>query len=199
MTRRFDLAILLVPIAIIVIAAVFVLVVRPGEVAQRTVGLTATAALESPDGASIGTVTFRQVATGVLVMAEMNGLTPGGHAFIIHEVGSCTPDFNAAGDHFNPEDTEHGFIHPSWRRGEATGAHGGDLPNIYAASDGSARADFFTEGITLDGGPRHSLFDADGSTIIVHEKPDAYGEQESDTGSRVACGVIRPTQELSLS
>ena len=193
MTRRFDLAILLVPIAIIVIAALFVLVVRPGEAAERTVGLTAEAALESPDGDAMGTVTFRQTATGVLVMAEVEGLAPGGHAFIIHEVGSCTPDFDAAGDHFNPEDTEHGFIHPTWKRGEATRGHGGDLPNIYAASDGSARADFFTLGITLNSGPRHSLFDADGSTIIVHEKPDAYGEEESDTGSRVACGVIGRT------
>ncbi len=193
MTRRFDLAILLVPIAIIVIAAVFVLVVRPGAAPQPTVGLTAAATLQSPDGDAMGTVTFRQVATGVLVMADVKGLAPGGHAFIIHEVGSCTPDFNAAGDHFNPEDTEHGFIHPSWKRGEATGAHGGDLPNIYAASDGSARADFFTEGIILNSGPRHSVFDEDGSAIIVHEEPDAYGEEESDTGVRVACGVIKRT------
>ena len=199
MTRRFDLAILLVPIAIIVIAAVFMLVVRPGEADERTVGLTAEATLQSPDGDAMGAVTFRQVATGVLVMADVKGLAPGGHAFIIHEVGSCTPDFNAAGDHFNPEDTEHGFIHPSWRRGAASGAHGGDLPNIYAASDSSARADFFTQGITLNSGPRHSVFDEDGSAIIVHEKPDAYGEEESETGVRVACGVIRPTQELSLS
>ena len=193
MTRRFDLAILLVPIAIIVIAALFVLVVRPGEAAQPTVGLTAEATLESPDGDAMGTVTFRQVVSGVLVMADVTGLAPGGHAFIIHEVGSCTPDFVAAGDHFNPEETEHGFIHPTWKRGESTGGHGGDLPNVYAASDGSARADFFTEGITLNSGPRHSLFDADGSAIIVHEKPDAYGEEESDTGSRVACGVIEGT------
>ncbi len=126
-------------------------------------------------------------------MADLKGLAPGGHAFIIHEVGSCTPDFNAAGDHFNPEETEHGFIHPNWERGESTGGHGGDLPNIYAASDGSARADFFTVGIILNSGPRHSVFDDDGSAIIVHEKPDAYGEEESDTGSRVACGIIRRT------
>ena len=190
MTGRFDLAILLVPIAIIVIAAIFMLVVRPGEAAQLTVGLTADATLQSPDGDAMGTVTFRQVATGVLVMADVKGLAPGGHAFIIHEVGSCTPDFSAAGDHFNPEETEHGFIHSTWKRGESAGGHGGDLPNIYAASDGSARADFFTIGITLNSGPRHSVFDADGSAIIVHEKPDAYGEHESDTGSRVACGVI---------
>ena len=193
MTWRLYLPIFLVPIAIVVIAVVFLLITRSGGDPEPTVGLTAAATLESPSGDAMGTVTFRQVAAGVLVAVEARGLAPGGHAFIIHETGACTPDFDAAGDHFNPTDAEHGFIHPSWRRGEATGGHGGDLPNIYAASDGSARADFFTEGITLDVGPRHSVFDDDGSAIIVHEKPDAYGEEESDTGSRLACGVIRHT------
>ena len=194
MTWRLYLPIFLAPVAIVVIAAVFLLtVVQSGGDPEPTVGLTAAATLESPSGDTMGTVTFRQVAAGVLVAVEARGLAPGGHAFIIHETGACTPDFDAAGDHFNPTDAEHGFIHPNWSRGEATGGHGGDLPNIYAASDGSARADFFTEGITLDIGPRHSVFDDDGSAIIVHEKPDAYGEEESDTGSRLACGVIRHT------
>ena len=193
MTWRLYLPIFLVPIAIVVIAVVFLLITRSGGDPEPTVGLTAAATLESPSGDTIGTVTFRQVAAGVLVAVEARGLAPGGHAFIIHETGACTPDFDAAGDHFNPTDAEHGFIHPNWSRGEATGGHGGDLPNIYAASDGSARADFFTEGITLDVGPRHSVFDDDGSAIIVHEKPDAYGEEESDTGSRLACGIITHT------
>ena len=191
MTVRLSLIILMLPVLVIVIVGLLFLLVWSGDEAQPTVGLTAAAELESPGGDSLGRVTFRQAAAGVLVMAEVRGLVPGGHAFVIHEAGACTPDFNAAGDHFNPADTEHGFVHSAWKRGEATGGHGGDLLNIYAASDGSARADFFTDGITLDSGPRHSVFDADGSAIIVHEKPDAYGEEESDTGSRVACGVIR--------
>ena len=191
MAARLSLLVLLLPIAIIVIAGLFFLAVRSGGADETTIGLTALAELESSSGDSIGTVTFRQAADGVLVMAEFKGLAPGGHAFIIHEVGACTPDFNAAGDHFNPDDAEHGFIHPSWKR--EIGGHRGDLPNVYAASDGSVRADFFSDGITLDSGPQHSVFDADGSAIIVHEKPDAYGEEESDTGARLACGVIRPT------
>lgn len=196
MTWRREWAIFLAPVVIlvIIIVGVFALLnVRSSEAYEPTIGLTATATLESPAGMSMGAVTFRQGASGVLVMADVKGLTPGGHAFIIHEAGACTPDFSAAGDHFNPADTEHGFIHSAWKSGESAGGHGGDLPNIYAASDGSARADFFTDGITLDMGPDHSIFDADGSAIIVHEKPDSYGEQESDTGARVACGVIRPT------
>ena len=141
----------------------------------------------------MGTVTFRQAATGVLVMADLNGLTPGGHAFIVHEVGACTPDFDAAGDHFNPADSEHGLVHPAWKSDKSGGGHGGDLPNIYAAFDGSARADFFTNGITLEEDLGYSVFDSDGSAIIVHEKPDSYGEEESDTGNRVACGAIGRT------
>ena len=192
MTGRWYLAIFLVPAAIVAaIIGIFVLLtIGSGEPAQPEAGLTAEAVLESPSGGPMGTVTFRQASSGVLIMADVKGLAPGGHAFIIHETGACSPDFGAAGDHFNPTDAEHGLVHPAWQRGEPGGGHGGDLPNIYAASDGSARADFFTVGITLDTALSHSVFDDDGSAIIVHEKPDPYGETESDTGERVACGVI---------
>jgi Cu-Zn family superoxide dismutase len=189
------MAILLVPVGIVaaILVGIFVLMAAgSGEAVQPEAGLTAEAALESPSGDPMGTVTFRQASSGVLIMADVQGLTPGGHAFIIHEVGACSPDFNAAGDHFNPTGAAHGLVHPAWKRGEAGGGHSGDLPNIYAASDGSARADFFAAGITLDTALSHSVFDADGSAIIVHEKPDPYGEVESDTGERVACGVIEP-------
>ena len=174
-------------------AALFgLLVVQFGRADEPNVGLKATAALTSHEGQPIGTVEFTQAADGVLIQAQAQGLEPGGHAFIIHAVGACSPDFSAAGDHFNPGDTEHGFVHGNWSRRDANaGGHGGDLPNIYAAADGSARADFFTDGITLDEGEDHSVFDADGSAIVVHERPDSYGEHEADTGQRIACGVIR--------
>ncbi len=178
------------PVIVVLLAVVIFLIYRSsGEEAPSDLGARASAALVSPDGESVGSVTFLQTASGVLVAATVDGLSPGGHAFIIHSVGACTPDFDAAGDHFNPEDVEHGFVHSSWRRSSGA-AHGGDLPNIYAAADGSARADFLTDGVTLDTGRDHSLFDDDGSAIIVHEKPDTYGAEEADTGSRVACGVI---------
>lgn len=178
----------------VIAALVGLLIFRFGQADQPQIGLKATAVLTSPSGESIGTVRFTQTATGVLVAAEAEGLEPGGHAFIIHAVGSCTPDFSAAGDHFNPDESRHGFIHPNWnQRDSSSGGHGGDLPNIYAAADGSARADFFTEGVTLQDDQRHSVFDADGAAIVVHKRPDAYGEVESDTGERVACGVIQPS------
>ena len=180
------------PVVIIVVAIAVLSVIRSGSEHEPTPGLAAEAALTSPDGASLGTVTFRQTASGVLIMADVEGLAPGGHAFVIHEVGACAPTFSAAGDHFNPTGAEHGFIHSAWARGDSGGGHGGDLLNLYAAADGSARADFLTAGVTLDVGPSHSVFDADGSAIIVHERPDPYGAGEPDTGDRLACGVIVP-------
>lgn len=192
MPQTLKSSIVVLPAIVVLFAVVFFLIYRSsGEEAPRDVGARASAALVSQEGESVGSVTFMQTASGVLVAATVDGLSPGGHAFIIHSVGACTPNFDAAGDHFNPEDAEHGFIHSSWR-GSSGAGHGGDLPNIYAAADGSARADFLTDGVTLDTGKDHSLFDADGSAIIVHEKPDTYGADEADTGARVACGVIEP-------
>ena len=124
-----------------------------------------------------------QTPHGVLVAADVTGLAPGGHGFHIHAVGACTPDFSAAGGHFNPDNIGHGLNHPD-------GVHPGDMPNIYAGTDGSVRADYFTDTITLDDGADHTLFDADGSAIIIHEKPDSYGA-DPGAGDRVACGVIQ--------
>ena len=158
---------------------------------DESIGITASAMLVSTDGSTIGDVSFTQGPYGVLIAVDARGIAPGGHAFIVHEFGRCDPDFSAAGDHFDPNESRGGFVHPNWSRRGSLGTHGGDLPNVYAASDGSVRADFFSDSITLESGPDNSLFDSDGSSIIIHEKPDAYEEVESDTGERIACGVIQ--------
>ena len=146
------------------------------------VGQTAVASMAGPDGAPMGTVTLEQGPNGVLVSADVSGLTAGPHGFHLHGVGACTPDFSAAGGHFAPDDSGHGFMHSG-------GSHAGDLPNIYAGSDGTARADHFTDKVTLAADAETSLFDSDGSAIIIHAKPDSYGA-EPEAGDRVACGVI---------
>ena len=168
---------------IIVFSALAVVACQPAPAAPTGVGATAAAMLAGPDGAALGTVTLTQTPLGVLVAAEVSGLPAGGHGLHIHETGACAPDFAAAGDHFNPTDAGHGFNNPD-------GMHAGDLPNIYAGADGAARADYFTAAITLDAGADHSVFDADGSAIIIHEKPDTYGA-DAGAGGRIACGVIR--------
>ena len=151
------------------------------------VGKTASASLVSPEGEAMGDVNITQMEFGVLVAVQVKGLSPGGHALVVHESGACAPSFDAAGDHFS---ADYGLIHPAWQRGTDT-PHEGDLPNIYVSSDGSARADFLTTGITLDTDAPHSVFDTDGSSIIVYEKPSDYSHEE-DYGDRLACGVITP-------
>ena len=153
--------------------------------AQGAVGMTARAEMMGPAGEQMGTVTLTQGLHGVLVAAEVTGLEPGAHGFHIHTVGSCTPDFAAAGEHFNPGEARgvgHGYL-------DRDGYHAGDMPNIYAGADGRARADVFNNLVTLAAGADHSVFDGDGSAIIVHEKGDTYGA-EAGAGGRVACGVI---------
>lgn len=156
--------------------------VQEAPAAPLDVGATATAMMAAADGAAMGTVTLTQTPHGVILAADLSGLAPGGHGFHIHETGSCAPDFAAAGGHYAPKGHGHGLAHEG-------GVHAGDLPNIFAAADGTARADVFTNKVTLTADLSHTLFDEDGSAIIIHEKPDTYGDDPA-AGARIACGVI---------
>lgn len=175
-----------IPIGLFSLSALAILACAPGSGPYEPSGVGAKASAEVMDaeGASMGKVVLTQGPRGVLISADLSNLEPGGHGFHIHSVGACTPDFSAAGGHFNPSEVGHGPLHSG-------GHHAGDLPNIYAAADGTAKADYYTDEVTLDSGPDHSLFDADNSAIIVHEKPDAYGEDAGSAGARIACGVIQ--------
>ena len=146
------------------------------------VGASAVAMMTASDGVSMGIVTLTQGANGVLVSADLTGLSPGWHGFHIHSIGSCSPDFSAAGGHLSAEGQGHGFLSGEF--------HSGDMPNIHAAADGTARADVFNAMTSFSAaGSDTTIFDADGSAIIVHAKPDTYGEDPA-AGDRVACGVI---------
>ena len=69
----------------------------------------------------------------------------------------------------------------------------GDLPNLVADASGKATMKAVTTRVTLSEGPI-TLFDADGTAIIVHGNPDQglTGEAKSGLsgGPRVACGVV---------
>ncbi len=174
--------------AAVAVAAAAVIACGSVDISTRTehgpadVGATAKAEIKGPQGEAMGTVTLTQGRLGVLVSADLRGLEPGAHGFHIHEKGSCEPDFSAAGDHFAPEGLGHGYL-------SREGHHAGDLPNIHATDDGTARADFFSGSIAVETGRSDSILDGDGSAIIVHEKADTYGA-EAGAGGRVGCGVI---------
>ena len=123
----------------------------------------------------------------VEITATIRGLKPGPHGFHLHAVGKCDPNFAAAGGHFDPgpaSNTDPDANHPF---------HMGDLPNLVADRNGVARIKTTTTRVTLSAGPL-SVFDADGTAIIVHGEADQgkTGEPKSGLsgGPRVACGVI---------
>ena len=79
-----------------------------------------------------GLVTFTRTDSGILVVADVEGLTPGKHGFHVHEYGDLSnPDGTSTGGHFNPENMEHGGPNSPQR-------HVGDLGNIVAGPDGKA-------------------------------------------------------------
>jgi len=127
-------------------------------------------------------------ATVVEVRLTVAGLKPGLHGVHLHAVGKCDLDFASAGGHFDPGpagNTDPDANHPY---------HMGDLPQLLVGENGRGTLDTVTTRVTLSDGPL-SLFDADGSAIIIHANPDQgiTGESRSGVsgGPRVACGVIR--------
>ena len=144
----------------------------------------AAAEIVDTDGAVIGKATFEQTPGGVLVSVEASGLPPGGHGIHLHAMGACTPDFKAATGHINPDKVKHGLRHPE-------GPDHGDLPNLYASADGSARAEFFTTRVSVAAGDMPALLDDDGSAVIIHENADDHMAQPiGGSGGRIACGII---------
>lgn len=149
-----------------------------------------------------GTAEFREVAaqlagatdpkhpTGTIaveVSLVVKGLTPGAHGVHLHEVGACEPTFAAAGGHFDPG--PHGMSDPDANHP----FHMGDLPNLIVNLQGEGRYTVRTTRVTLSPGPL-SIFDQDGTAIVIHADPDQgiTGEPKSGVagGARVACGVI---------
>ncbi|MBZ4409981.1 superoxide dismutase family protein [Myxococcus sp. XM-1-1-1] len=144
-------------------------------------GETAKATVKDAQGKDVGEITFEQAKQGVLIKGTLHDLPPGQHAFHIHETGKCeAPEFKTAGAHFNPTKKAHGMM-------AHKGKHLGDLPNLYVGQDGKVQFDTFAQGgLTVK-----SLFDKDGSAVVVHVKEDDYAtDPTGDAGGRLACGVV---------
>lgn len=154
---------------------------------RATPGQTGQAAIINGQGAEIGKATLTQGATGLLIKVEVTGLTPGWHGIHIHATGQCAAPFTSAGAHINHTDpkTPHGLLN-------AQGPDDGDLPNLYAAADGSAYGEFFTTKARISqDGPGQWLWDADGSALVIHANPDDHNSQPiGGAGDRVACAVL---------
>jgi len=146
--------------------------------------LQAHATMIDTEGKEVGEVKFSEGQEGVLISLNLNNVPDGQHGIHIHTVGKCEPPtFESAGAHFNPTNKKHGIDNPE-------GPHLGDLPNVNP-ENGMVVSEFVAKNVTLEKGMANSLFDEDGSAIVLHEKADDYQTDPSgNSGARIACGVI---------
>jgi Cu-Zn family superoxide dismutase len=174
---------------------------------QGTAATGARASVRNVNGGELAAVRLTQLSNGkVAVSLRARGLTPGLHGFHVHTTGICDPNatdpatgqrspFFTAGGHYNPRNVPHG-------------QHAGDLPLLFAGSDGTAAADTLTDRFTVS-----ELLAGDGSAVIIHAMadnvahipdrythqadatgttgPDAATQATGDAGGRTTCGVVR--------
>ena len=157
-------------------------------------GERASGTLIDGTGKTIGAVQLEQRGGSVTVNVTVQGtdvVKPGEHGIHLHAVGKCDgPDFTTAGGHFNPTGRKHGARNPE-------GPHAGDLPNLVvgpgSATQGGYAYQATATGVTLSAGPT-SLFDADGTALVIHANPDdQVTDPAGNSGGRVACALLALT------
>lgn len=141
--------------------------------------VTAWADLNNSKNLPVGTGVFVDTPDGILLKLNVTALPPGVHALHIHEVGKCEPpDFKSAGAHYNPYGKKHGVKN-------FEGPHAGDLPNIIVGDNGYVQVEILIK----DNG---FLANPNGTSLVIHETADdEITDPAGNSGSRIACGVIK--------
>jgi superoxide dismutase, Cu-Zn family len=144
-----------------------------------------TADLRDPQGRVRARATAETSGDSLRVRVEAVGMSPGSYGAHLHTTGRCDPPgFTTAGPHWNPTDQKHGKDNPA-------GMHKGDLPNLLVGTDGRGSFEYTIPNAGLSGMLPNRLIDADGASVVIHEKADDFRTDPSgNSGGRIACGVL---------
>lgn len=173
---------------VLLVAEALLLVVSVGLASAQEIG--AKAEVKDSKNKTVANATFAEDQGKVNVDVQAKDLEPGEYGIHIHEKGDCGSfEEKSAGEHFNPEDKEHGVDNPK-------GSHAGDLPdNVKVDEDGTGSYQATTDKVTLSEGET-SLFDSDGSALQIHTKADDQKtDPGGDAGEPGACGEIEKTSQ----
>lgn len=159
-----------------------VVAVDPGAVTVDAVTRAVATLSPTAGNSATGTVRFAASPGGakIQVVADVQKLPPGRHAFHVHVLGDCSaPDAASAGPHFNFSGSS--LVPPADARRIL-----GDLGELAADANGVAKLRATIEHATLQG--PYSII---GRAIVVHAGPnDLSKPPDGAAGPRLACGVI---------
>lgn len=141
------------------------------------------AVVEMRSGIVKGVTRFVQVSEDLCVIdGTIDGLSPGLHGLNIHELGDLSLGCTSTGDHYNPQNCQHGAPEDNER-------HVGDLGNISADKNG--RASFRIEDKNI------KVWDVIGRSLVVHHGEDDLGRGSDElskitgnSGPGLSCGII---------
>ncbi|MEU6429187.1 superoxide dismutase family protein [Microbispora sp. NPDC046973] len=188
-----------VSLAAALVAGAAVSGIATAQTAAGPRDIDASATLRNAQGQNVGTVHVENDENGgTEVKIVTTALPPGFHGVHIHDKAVCDPNstdpatgspFFSAGPHLGSGS------HPG---------HAGDLPDLLVRGDGVGRAAVVTDRFRVE-----DLLSGDGSSIVVHAKPDNQANvpgrysrsgtagpdaetlKAGDSGGRIACGVFR--------
>lgn len=123
----------------------------------------------------------------VVIKGTVRGMPAGKYALNIYENGHIGNDCQSLGEHFNPDNNDHGHHHDENR-------HAGDIDNIIFDENKTSNVKITDHLISLREESRYNVV---GRGIAVHERADDHGRTEhpdskrtGNAGKPLSCGVI---------
>jgi Cu-Zn family superoxide dismutase len=159
----------------------------PGDAPQAATQRRAVADLATTSATKLNAAaSFEETEDGVKVVLQVNNAKPGKQAVHVHEIGDCSDIAGKSmGEHFAPDYQQHALPETAHR-------HLGDLGNIEIDRDGKGTLEITATRASLKPTDPSSFL---GKALVVHEGEDKGTGPSGDSGTPVACGVIKHAED----